>query len=102
MEQQSTISNANIPTSTGTSQGMPPPPAAPKRGSAVTIVGLIILILLALAAGGYYVWASGLWQSFVPQTQGTPADTSTSDIEADLQGVNVGTNAEVDSLEAQI
>lgn len=97
MEQQDiTSSGVRIATPAG-GQAAPMPP---KHGNTPLIVGIVI-VLLILGAGGYYVWSSGLWESFMPASTQAPAQSETSDIEAELQGIDVRTDAEADGLEAQ-
>jgi flagellar basal body-associated protein FliL len=85
----------------------PNPVSAPAQKSNSLVLTLaILLILIALAAGAYFVWGSDFWRMWLPQssqeTPQTPAQTETSDIEAELESVEVGSDAEIDSLEAQL
>lgn len=99
MEQENNMS-AGVPVAS-----MPPaPPAspAPKQGNTLLII-LLAVLLFVLLGSGYYLWSSGLLQGLMPApAEVTPVQTETSDIEADLEGVDVGADAEVDALEAQI
>ena len=82
---------------------MPTPPAP--QHSNIPLIIVSTALVLALVALGYLVWTTGLWQSFVQgpvQEESAPQQTETSDIEADLQSVDVGADAEVEELEAQI
>ena len=80
------------------------PAPAPKRSNTLLIL-MSIALVLALAVLGYLVWMTGVWKSLMqtqPQEEVAPPQTETSDIEADLQGVDLGGDAEIDALEAQI
>lgn len=97
MEQQDITSGGVRVATPAEGQGASIPP---KHGHTLLVVGTVI-ILLILGAGGYYFWSSGLWEIFMPASTQTPTPSETSDIEADLQSVDVGTDAEADGLEAQ-
>lgn len=81
-----------------------PAPAAEHRSSSLLSILIALIILLAVAAGAYFVWQSGLLKSIMPQQsqEQEPAQTETSDLEAELDSVDVGSDAEIDSLEAQL
>lgn len=69
---------------------------------------IVLLILAALGAGAYFVWGSELWRMWMPQAsepaalQPAPQQTETSDLEAELQSIEFGSDAEIESLEAQL
>jgi len=89
--------SAGVPV--GETRAMPPAPQHSNTSLIVVSIALVITLLVL----GYFVWMSGVWQSLMPSAADVaPAQSETSDLEADLQGVDVGGDAEVDALEAQL
>lgn len=87
-----------------------PPPVAPaeKSGHTSFILAIALLILLALAAGaGYFAWSQGLLDAYMPQEQPVveetpaPTPTETSDLEQELQSVELGADAQLEAYESQ-
>jgi hypothetical protein len=62
------------------------------------IIAVVVLVLLA--GGAYAVWATGVWQQFMPAAP-QEEQNPTADLEAELQGVELEPDPEVESLEAQ-
>lgn len=90
------------PQSTSTVTSPAPPP---QHRSSTSLIVIAIVFLLAILVGGYFVWVTEAWRDFVPssaQEPVPPQQTETSDIEADLQSVEFGSQGEIEDLEAQI
>jgi hypothetical protein len=71
--------------------------------------GIALVLLLALAAGGgYFAWSQGMLDPFIPVQSEEPElpamspPSETSDIEVELERVEMGADAELEGYESQL
>ena len=91
-----------MPEQTSVPQSPIPAAPPPSRSSGFAPVLWTLVIVLVLGVVGYFAWASGLFETFIPASSQEEGQSETSDLEADLQSVDDGTDTEVENLEAQI
>ena len=88
-------------------------PAATAAAEPASHTGIILtialLIILALAAGaGYFAWSQGLLSAYLPQAEPVveeeqaPPQTETSDLESDLQSVELGADTQLEMYESEL